>query len=210
MKQTIFEKDGYLMRSNSETRWAGMMDALRIDWHYEPTLVSTRHGYYLPDFYLPGAGIFVEVKGPRPTQVEIEKATDAGASTGKPVVIACGDMDFCYPGVGGAELFICAKHGAVRYSTFEFHKIILAGLGDETYKRYLRAGIKHPHPGSMSAAELVDEYLKNLMHRSEQERYMASVAKPLNAEKAQRYRQTSPAEWALIKFFEVVRSKEAA
>jgi hypothetical protein len=210
MNQTIFRQDGYHMRSHSETRWAGMMDALRIDWHYEPRLVNTRHGYYLPDFYLPKAGIFVEVKGPRPTQIEIEKATDAGISTGKPVVIVCGDMNLCYPGVGGGEIFVCCKRGAIPYSTFEFHQVILAGLGDDSYKRYLRAGMKKSHPGGMMVADLMDEYLMSLMGRSDQERFLASIAKPLNEEKTARHSQVSPAEWALIKFFEVIREKEAA
>ncbi|WP_110946480.1 PDDEXK family nuclease [Pseudomonas bohemica] len=210
MKQTIFEKDGYKMRSHSETRWAGMMNALRIDWHYEPRLVKTRHGYYLPDFYLPRAEVFVEVKGPRPSQVEIEKAVDAGLVTGRLVVIVCGDMNMCYPGIAGGEIFVCSKRGAIRYSTFEFHKIILAGLGEETYRRYLLAGNKHRQSGLFSVAELMDEVLMDYMDRTGKERYLSSVAKPLNTEKAARHAQTSPAEWALIKFFEVVRSKEAA
>jgi hypothetical protein len=210
MKQTIFEKDGYKMRSHSETRWAGMMDALRIDWHYEPQLVKTRHGYYLPDFYLPQAGAFVEVKGPRPTQIEIEKATDAGQFAGRAAVIVCGDMNLSYPGVGGGELFVCTKRGPVRYSTFEFHQAILHGLGEDTYKRYLRAGAKHSRSHCYSMAEILDEVLMEKMERGDQERYLSSIAKPLNAAKAARDTLTSPAEWALIKFFELIRSKEKA
>ncbi|MCF7536180.1 hypothetical protein [Pseudomonas petrae] len=210
MNQTIFVKDGYKMRSHSETRWAGMMDALRIDWHYEPQLVKTRHGYYLPDFYLPRAEIFVEVKGPRPTTVEIEKATDAGLVTGRRAVIVCGDMNLSYPGVGGGEIFVCSKRGPVRYSTFEFHQAILLGLGDETYKRYLHAGMKQSRSWCYSAAEIMDEVLMEKMERGDQERYLASIAKPINAAKAARDTLTTPAEWALIRFFEVIRSKEAA
>jgi hypothetical protein len=56
----------------------------------------------------------------------------------------------------------------------------------------------------------MDEYLMNLMDRSDQERFLGSIAKPLNEEKSARHSQLSPAEWALIKFFEVIRAKEAA
>ncbi len=63
-KQTIFRYGGYEMRSHSETRWAAMMDAMSVSWIYEPRTVVTRHGGYMPDFFLPAVGAFVEVKGP--------------------------------------------------------------------------------------------------------------------------------------------------
>ncbi len=60
---------GCHFRSRLEARWAVFFDALGISWEYEP------QGYqhepwadgtvwrYLPDFYLPDLGCFVEVKG---------------------------------------------------------------------------------------------------------------------------------------------------
>ena len=66
-KQTIFRYGGYEMRSHSETRWAAIMDVMGVTWVYEPRTVTTRHGGYMPDFFLPAVGAFLEVKGPTPS-----------------------------------------------------------------------------------------------------------------------------------------------
>lgn len=59
---------GCRFRSRLEARWAVLFDSLGIRWEYEP------QGYmvgdvgprpYLPDFWLPGARVWVEVKGSR-------------------------------------------------------------------------------------------------------------------------------------------------
>jgi hypothetical protein len=59
------EYAGCRFRSRLEARWAVFFDALRIPWDYE--LQGYQLGEakrpYLPDFYLPAAGTWVEVKG---------------------------------------------------------------------------------------------------------------------------------------------------
>lgn len=63
--ETIFK--GCRFRSRLEARWAVFFDALGIEWQYEPEgfEVPFQDGpiRYLPDFYLPGLGLWVEVKG---------------------------------------------------------------------------------------------------------------------------------------------------
>jgi hypothetical protein len=65
---------GYRFRSRLEARWAVFFDALGIEWQYEPEgfkvrLPAFQAGEqetvyrYLPDFYLPKSGTWVEVKG---------------------------------------------------------------------------------------------------------------------------------------------------
>lgn len=58
---------GYKFRSRLEARWAVFLDHAEIPWEYEPEgyHVTTRQGEisYLPDFWLPGPGHWVEVKG---------------------------------------------------------------------------------------------------------------------------------------------------
>lgn len=73
---------GYRFRSRLEARWAVFFDTLEIKWEYEPQgFVVTKPGEelyendilvheedstewtYLPDFYLPDLGTWVEVKG---------------------------------------------------------------------------------------------------------------------------------------------------
>jgi len=54
---------GTLFRSRTEARWAVFFDAIELKWEYEP------EGYrleddtmYLPDFWLPEMGMWVEIK----------------------------------------------------------------------------------------------------------------------------------------------------
>lgn len=67
---------GCRFRSRLEARWAVFFDALDIDWQYEPQgfewsvdtydedwTMSTTTVRWLPDFYLPATGTWVEVKG---------------------------------------------------------------------------------------------------------------------------------------------------
>jgi hypothetical protein len=55
---------GVTFRSRLEARWALFFDCVGWDWDYEPCLYRvTRKMSYLPDFFLPGLGLWVEVKG---------------------------------------------------------------------------------------------------------------------------------------------------
>lgn len=51
-------------RSRLEADWAASLHALNIEWKYEPRLVTLPSGeHYLPDFWLPQIGTWIEVKG---------------------------------------------------------------------------------------------------------------------------------------------------
>ncbi len=55
---------GYRFRSRLEARWAVFFDTLGIKYQYEPEGFMLPDGTrYLPDFYLPESGTWVEVKG---------------------------------------------------------------------------------------------------------------------------------------------------
>ena len=91
--ETLYK--GYRFRSRLEARWAVFFDQLGVAWEYEPEGFDLPEaGRYLPDFYLPGSGVFFEVKGVKPTDDETMKAYVLARETGKPVVIACGMMDY--------------------------------------------------------------------------------------------------------------------
>lgn len=64
--ETLYK--GYKFRSRLEARWAVFFDALGVEWEYEPEgyILSTGE-HYLPDFWLPDTGVWVEVKGMLPT-----------------------------------------------------------------------------------------------------------------------------------------------
>ena len=56
--------NGYRFRSRLEARWAVFFDALGIRYQYEIEGYKLSDGqYYLPDFFLPDDGYYVEVKG---------------------------------------------------------------------------------------------------------------------------------------------------
>lgn len=98
---------GYRFRSRLEARWAVFFDALGIRWEYELEGFDLPDaGRYLPDFYLPGSGVFFEVKGEKPTDEETLKAYVLARETGKPVVIACGMLDYDRDLWRDAEWFI--------------------------------------------------------------------------------------------------------
>lgn len=59
--ETVYK--GYRFRSRLEARWAVYFDALGVAWEYEKEGFDLgEDGWYLPDFWLPKHGIWVEIK----------------------------------------------------------------------------------------------------------------------------------------------------
>ena len=82
---------GYRFRSRLEARWAVFLDALGIDWQYEPEGFELSDGTrYLPDFYLPkfNGGLWVEVK---PENDAWDKAKSFANEPGRAVWLAYGE-----------------------------------------------------------------------------------------------------------------------
>ena len=57
---------GCSFRSRTEARWAVFFDFLGVPYQFEAEGFSMPEGPYLPDFYIPGANVWVEVKGAYP------------------------------------------------------------------------------------------------------------------------------------------------
>lgn len=58
-------------RSSLEADWAATMHSLSLEWLYEPEKFRLpENGWYLPDFYLPKIGTWIEVKGENVPRVE--------------------------------------------------------------------------------------------------------------------------------------------
>lgn len=64
---------GYRFRSRLEARYAVMLEHLGIRWEYEYQGYTTRGGPYLPDFWLPDHGLYIEIKPDMPTEEERAK-----------------------------------------------------------------------------------------------------------------------------------------
>jgi hypothetical protein len=73
VKPTAIETQyaGHLFRSRLEARWAVFFNFMGIPWLYEPEGFFVNGRPYLPDFYLPECGTWVEVKGIS-SQVDME------------------------------------------------------------------------------------------------------------------------------------------
>ncbi|MFJ6073659.1 hypothetical protein ACIQFU_22930 [Streptomyces sp. NPDC093065] len=62
---------GTTFRSRLEADWAATLDANHISWEYEPeTLTLPSGAVYIPDFWLPELGTWIEAKGPNIPRVE--------------------------------------------------------------------------------------------------------------------------------------------
>lgn len=74
MKAIETKYKGYRFRSRLEARWAVFFDALGLKWEYEPEGYDLGdQGWYLPDFYLPEFNCWIEIKGAKETDEELNK-----------------------------------------------------------------------------------------------------------------------------------------
>lgn len=71
--------NGYKFRSRLEARWAVFFDKMGIAYEYEKEGfdLGGKAGWYLPDFWLPGLDLWLEIKPPMETfSSELDKAWD--------------------------------------------------------------------------------------------------------------------------------------
>lgn len=200
--KTIFRHGDYEMRSHSETCVADAMDQLGVTWLYEHQRVDTRHGWYVPDFYLPMANLFIEVKGAPPTREEIDKAMDAQAETGSPVLFAHGRPKMEMASVHGGRYSYFTDKGEVGWSSFEVSKLVRLSMSMSTYAAFIRAAEHKPKPDGTMIGELLDERLRDWMGRPDYEDCLRRQHGELNAEKSTAVRQASKSEWFLAQVSE--------
>ena len=85
---------GCRFRSRLEARWAVFFDFLNIPYQFEAEGFAMPEGAYLPDFYIPGAKVWVEIKGEYPTVEEMTKADGLARGSGKPVFLYFGGVPY--------------------------------------------------------------------------------------------------------------------
>jgi hypothetical protein len=81
---------GITYRSRTEARWAIFLEALCVEFIYEHETYDLRGRWYLPDFWIPHWGLFVEVKGDEPTEEERRRCFDLAIATRRQVMLASG------------------------------------------------------------------------------------------------------------------------
>ena len=86
--------NGFRFRSRAEARWAIFFDEMGIKYEYEPEgFVFSDGTKYLPDFYLPDANEWFEVKGVM-DELDAHKIEMLLNESGKAVAIGYSDMSF--------------------------------------------------------------------------------------------------------------------
>lgn len=96
---------GYLFRSRLESRWAVCLESLGVQYEYERQGYDLGPaGWYLPDFWLPDYGIYLEVKGVKPTIAERYRARILARDSRKSVYILSGD---CWVNAAILECVCC-------------------------------------------------------------------------------------------------------
>ncbi len=78
---------GFKFRSRIEARYAVFFDWLQVPWEYEKEGYVVDGTPYLPDFWLPGEGLHIEIKGSKPTEKERNLAHGLALLTGKASLI---------------------------------------------------------------------------------------------------------------------------
>lgn len=83
---------GYRFRSRLEARWGVFLDNLGVKWEYEPEGFNLAEaGWYLPDFWLPQYGWWVEIKPVHFLPENKERCEALLACTGAPVLLIAGN-----------------------------------------------------------------------------------------------------------------------
>lgn len=85
--------NGVLYRSRLEARWAALFDVIGLEFRYESKQFMTSEGMYLPDFYIPSVGMWIEIKPATedgPTREEILKMRDVADTERRVGFILCG------------------------------------------------------------------------------------------------------------------------
>jgi hypothetical protein len=131
---------GITFRSRLEARWAIILNQLGIAWEYEPEAIVIE-GYgesdfsYLPDFYLPAADAFLEVKGnlelkdiPKTLQIAHAITTNGG---GRPFENE-NDRPFLIAGNLGNEI-----RSAIPISIFNYKGDLFMNRDYETVKHVM-------------------------------------------------------------------------
>ena len=82
---------GVKFRSGLEARWAMYFDLINVEWRYEDEGYELPSGRYLPDFWLPVAGMHAEVKPDSGfSLLEVTRCRQLSAMTRSPAVLLDG------------------------------------------------------------------------------------------------------------------------
>lgn len=213
-RRTVYHHNGYRLRSYTELLWARVLEAADIFYLYEPDLIRVEDGFYLPDFWLPNVGIYVEVKGGWPTEEEIQKADAVMDRTGREVVFLCGK-----PEADQDSLFNCGLYsrGSAGWnsniSPSDLHRIVRQHVGIATWLQIRLAVQDDDMDWVRPIGHLIEEFFLKSADRADMEKALRSTHAETNKERSAIDREISICERGLKWFLdrqEFRKSKGAA
>lgn len=179
-RRTTFSHRGYILRSYTELMWARLMDSIGLFYLYEPHLIRLQGCSYLPDFYLPDADMYLEVKGTFATDEEKWKAEQVLEVTGRPVYILEGMPRSDRGGFMNARMSFPGRHGWVGISLFELGEMYGAELGLDKYAAALLSVRDSDGDWVRSAGSILDEVISEMISRNENEARLRALHSDAN------------------------------
>jgi len=82
--------DGHRFRTQAEARWAVFFNTVGWRYEYKKQGYDLQGTWYLPDFFIPEIGYWLEVIGTEPTEDEVTLCTHLVEATGHPCLLAEG------------------------------------------------------------------------------------------------------------------------
>lgn len=173
--------NGVTFRSRLEARHAVFMDTLGVEWHYEYEGYQLPSGWYVPDFWLPGLDAWLEIKGDRPTDQELQLAQELMEHTDKRVFTAYGpiprDVGHCGDHYVNGE---CSESMWIGNWDWYYAWQTCTGCGkidiqyqNQTYRICGDACVvgRKPHPGSAAFGGTRDPRILTAYHRARTYRF---------------------------------------
>jgi len=196
-RRTVFEHKGYKLRSYTELMWARLMDSIDVFYLYEPDLIQVEGCKYLPDFYLPAADIYLEVKGTYPTPEESAKAEQAHKATGRPVVFLVSRPESDGHGFMNCCIRAPGRNGWIDVSLHDLDQMYRKVAGDMAWHKALLSVREDDLDWVRPIGEIMDEVMHEMFGRGPMESHLRLVHKRVNEARSSVERETSIAEQGL-------------
>ena len=183
-RRAIYHHNGYRLRSYAELLWARVLEAAEIFYLYEPDLVRVDEGYYLPDFWLPNVGIYLEVKGKNPTEEEIQKAEAVMKRTGREVMFLVGRPQSDREGLMNCGMLVRGSGGWTNgICPYDLHCLVRDHVDYVMWLRISRAAKGDIMDNVRPIGDILEELFLGMADRSDMEQCLRETHAPVNAER---------------------------
>lgn len=197
-RRQVYHHQGYRLRSYTELLWARVLEAADIFYLYEPDLVRVDDGYYLPDFWLPNVGIYIEVKGKRPTEEEIHKADAVMTRTGREVVFLYGKPESDKSGLFNCGMQVRGTGGWTdAISPFDLHDLVREMLGTAAWARIHSAVQQDDMDWVRPIGHILEEFFLTKADRPDMEKVLRETHAETNRLRLSEPRDISACEQGL-------------